>query len=74
MLNIPIYGNKKLITAFEYGLIFSELSKRKGSKFKVTKENVERLEKIILKEFPKKDWERLNTDMIVNILASMETK
>jgi|GEM_PF-2570616 len=72
MLNLPIYSNKKLITAFEYGINMSEASREKTDGLR--QEIVKRMEDIILKEFPKKDWRKLNGDMFINILAAFEPK
>lgn len=72
MLNLPIYSNKKLITAFEYGLMMGSVAKDTG--IELTKEISQRMENIILKEFPKKKWEQLNTDMMVNLIAAFEPK
>jgi hypothetical protein len=72
LLQIPLYSNKKLLLAFEYGLMLSETAK--GMKVKLTPEIVARLETIIQKEFVKKSPTKLAVDMTVNILASYETK
>lgn len=71
-MNLAIYGEKKLITAFEYGMLLSESAKTQ--KVELTREIVERAEEIIKKEFREKDWEQLNQDMAVNILAAFEPK
>jgi len=70
MINLPIYSDKKLITAFEYGVVIADVAKEQG--IKLTPEIIARMEKIIKNEFRKKDWKRVNLDMIVNILASFE--
>ena len=67
---IPIYTNKKLITAFEYGIIFSQVAREHG--VELTQEKILKMEEIIKKEFPKKGFRRLNLEMAVNILASFE--
>jgi len=72
MLGLPIYSKKKLLLAFEYGVILSEVAKEKN--IPLTSEITGRMEEIIKKEFIKKNPTRLSVDMIVNILASFEPK
>ena len=72
MLNLPIYSNKKLITAFEYGINMAVSSREMKEGLSI--EVVRRMEDIILKEFPDKNWKELNRDMTVNILAAFEPK
>lgn len=72
MLNIPLYGKKKLLLACEYGIILSRVMK--GMDKELTPEIVKRLEEIILKEFTAKSANRVALDMIPNLLASIETK
>lgn len=70
MLNLPIYSNKKLITAFEYGIVMSQVAKERG--MELSPETVKKAEEIIKNEFIKNDWKQLNIEMIPNILASFE--
>ncbi len=70
MIKIPLYGDKKLITAFEYGLMLGDVAK--GLKIKVSNEIADKLEKIILKEFKTKGWKQLSGEMGYNILAALE--
>lgn len=72
MLNLPIYSSKKLITAFETGIIMAEAARERD--IKLTTEMIQRMEDIILNEFPKKDWKKMNSDMMINILAAFEPK
>lgn len=70
MLKIPLYSNKKLLLAFEYGLILGESARDKG--IELTPEIVARAEEIIQKEFVKNNSLQLAKDMIPNILAMFE--
>lgn len=67
-----LYSEKKLILAFEYGVILSDILK--DSNKEISKGAVKRLEEIIRKEFPKKNPTKLSVEMIVNILAAIEPK
>ena len=70
-LSPRLYNNKKLLLAFEYGLILSETAR--GMEKVVSPEIIKRMEKIILKEFHKKNSTQIACDMLPNILASFET-
>ncbi len=72
MLNIPLYGKKKLILSFEYGIILSQVAKERG--IELTMELIARCEEIIEKEFTAKSTNRVALDMVPNLLASIETK
>ena len=72
MIKIPIFGKKKLLLAFEHGVILSETAKSLGKE--LTPDIVKRMENIILSEFPAKDPERLSIDMVPHMLAAFETK
>jgi len=67
-----LFSEKKLMLAFEYGLVLADVASQK--KIELTKEIVLRLENIMKKEFNKKNSTRLAVDMIVNILAALEPK
>jgi len=70
MFKLPFYGKKKLLLAFEYGVILSDVAKDRG--IPLTPEIVARCEDIIEKEFTSKSSTRVALDMVPNILASME--
>lgn len=70
MLNLPIYGDKKLITAFEYGMTLAISAQ--DLKIELTPEIVKRVEDFILQEFKTKHWKQLNMEMAPNLLASFE--
>lgn len=72
MLHIPLYSQKKLVMAFEYGLVLSEVAKDR--KLDLDPQVVARLEEIIKKEFTKKSYTQIALGMVPNILASFETK
>jgi hypothetical protein len=72
MLGLPIFGKKKLLMAFEYGVVISDVAKERG--MKLDTEVIKRLEDIIAKEFSKKSYTQVALEMIPNILASFETK
>ena len=72
MFKIPLFGKKKLLLAFEYGVVLSQVAKEQG--IEVTPELVERCEKVISKEFTEKNGVRIALDMVPNLLASIETK
>lgn len=71
MFKLPFYGKKKLLLAFEYGVVISEVAKEKGVDLSAEISN--RAEEIICKEFDTKGPERLAIEMIPNILAVFET-
>ncbi len=67
-MRIPIYGNKKLIAAFEYGLTLREVVPD------LDKEIVERAEKILVEEFSTKSHKRVVLEIIPNLTACIEPK
>lgn len=70
-LPIPIFSRKKLLLAFEYGLILGEVAKAQG--VEVNPQLVERIEEIISQEFPRKSASKLACEMELNLLAAFET-
>lgn len=68
---IPLYSNKKLRLAFEYGLVLKETAKVQG--VEVTPELIEKAEKVIVSEFSSKSAKRVANDMALNLLAIFET-
>lgn len=71
-MKLPFYSKTKLLLAFEYGVILSQVAKENN--VEVTKELMERMEKIILNEFSTKSPTKLSTETIPNILACFETE
>ena len=71
-MKIPIYGNKKLIAAFEFGMNMD--ASCKANKVEVTKEIFLRAEKILVNELSTKSHRRFVLDTIPNIMASVEPK
>jgi hypothetical protein len=72
MFKIPLFGKQKLLLAFEYGVILSQVAKEQN--MEITPELIARCENVILKEFTSKSGKRVALDMIPNLLASIETK
>lgn len=70
-MNFGLYNKEKLILAFEYGLILSDVAKQKG--VEVTPEMVKRAEELITKEFKANTASYNATHMVPNILAIFET-
>lgn len=71
-MKIPIFGKKKLITAFEYGLYIAEVAKAQN--VKLTKEIVERAENMIVNELSTRSYVDVTMDMIPNIISVFEPK
>lgn len=65
------YSEQKLLLAFEYGLVISEVARQQN--IEVTKELSERSEKMLLNEFSKKKGQILSLEMLPNILSIFET-
>jgi len=72
MLNLPLHSNKKLLLAFEWGVILADVAKK--HKVKLTPEIIKRAEDIILKEFKEKSPSKLAGEMEIIILSIFETK
>lgn len=70
LLNNFLFDKQKTLLALEYGLVFSDTARK--MKIKITAELVEKLEEMILGEFPHKSPTRLSIDMIPNILSVFE--
>jgi len=71
MLDFPFFGKKKLLLAFEYGMIFA--SSAKDLKVELTPELSKRFEVMLLNEFKSKSATQLAVDMFPNILSVFET-
>ena len=70
MFKIPLYDNKKLRLAFEYGLVIADVAKQR--EIILTPEIIIRAEEIIIKEFSSKSATKVACDMEPNILAILE--
>lgn len=70
LLNFRLFGKKKIILAFEYGLVLAEVAQKQG--VELTPEIVERAERMIENEFQNGTATRLSVDMIPNILSVFE--
>lgn len=71
MLNLPIYNNKKLLLAFEFGVLLSDTAKEMN--VELTPSIVERAEKILINEFKTRTAQQIACNMVPLILAVFET-
>lgn len=71
MIKLPFFGKKKLLLAFEYGVILADVAKQKG--VEITPELMERAEIVIENEFKIQTPTRLSVDIVQNLLAIFET-
>lgn len=72
MLRLPIYGNKSLMLAYEFGLILSEVAKENN--IEVTRDISERAEKILINEIRTKGWKKTVLNMLPLVMAVLEPK
>jgi hypothetical protein len=72
MLGLPIYGNRTLRLAFEFGLVLSEVAKEKG--VTITSDISSRAEKILLNELKTNGFEKTALNFVPLVLASFEVK
>jgi hypothetical protein len=72
MLRLPIYSKKEMLMMMEYGFTLSEVAHERG--LPLSKEVVQRLEDILIKELRIKGWKQVTLEMVPNILAAFETK
>lgn len=72
MIKVPFHSNKKLLLAFEFGLVMAKVAQDQG--VELTRELSERAEEIILNEFQQKGAQKLSTEMHQNILAVFQPK
>lgn len=68
--NWPIFGKKKLVLSFEYGVVLAQTALE--NKVELTPELIAKAEEMILGEFQKGDPTRLAVDMIPNIISIFE--
>ena len=61
-----------MIMMMEYGFTLSEVAHERG--LPLTKEVIQRLEDILIKELKIKNWKQVCLEMVPNILASFEPK
>jgi hypothetical protein len=68
-LRVPVFvfGKSKLLLAFEYGVILSQVAKEQG--VEITPEFIKDAEEMILGEFPRTRATRLATEIVPNILT-----
>ncbi len=72
MMKIPLFGKKKLLTSFEFGLQIANISKE--LKIELTRELVEKAEKTILNELSTRSAYKVNMDIIPILLSILEPK
>ena len=70
MFKLPIYGKKKLLLAFEYGMVLAKTAHE--NKFEITPEFMEKAEVMIEGEFTAQNPTQLSIDMAQNILSAFE--
>ena len=68
----PIYGNKSLKIAFEFGTILSETAKK--FKVKVTKEMAAKAEEVLIRELRNNGLEKTAINFVPLIVAILEPK
>jgi len=72
MYNPPIYGNKTLKIAFEFGVVLSEVARKQG--VKLTPEISTRAEDILIQELKIKGMNKTALNFIPLVLAALEVK
>jgi len=72
MKQLPIYGNKTLRLAFEFGLVLSEVAKER--KIELTSEISSRAEDILIQELGEKGFRKTALNFIPLVLAVLEVK
>ncbi len=70
MWGLPIFGRKKLLLAFEYGVILSQVAKDRG--IEITPEMIQKAETMIENEARTRSTSKMATDMEPNILSIFE--
>jgi hypothetical protein len=72
MLGLPIYGNRTLRLALEFGTVLSEVAK--DHNVVLTRDIVERAENVFINEMKTKGFEKTALNFIPLVLASFEVK
>lgn len=70
MLKLPIYNQKELKLAFEFGLILSEVAKDRD--VKLTKEMSTQAQYILINELKTRGFKKTSLDFVPLILAVFE--
>ena len=71
-LRLPVYGNKTLKIAFEFGLILSETAKE--MKIEISPEISARAEEVLIKELKANGLNKTALNFVPLILAILELK
>lgn len=61
------FGKKKILLAFEYGLVMADVAEK--MKYEITPEVVKRAEEIVMDQCQKSSTQEMAVDMVPNILA-----
>ncbi len=70
MKRLPIYGNKTVQLAMEFGLVLSEVARKQ--KVKLTPEIVDKAEDIFIQELRSRGYKKTALNFIPLVLASLE--
>lgn len=70
MLKLPFFGKKKLLLAFEYGVVLATTAQKHG--VEVTPDLIKKAEAMIEGEFRIQTPTRLAVDMVPNLLTAFE--
>lgn len=70
LFKLPFFGRKKLLLAFEYGLLISEVAK--SQKVEITAELVEKAEKMLVGEAMTQTAQHMAVNITPNILSAFE--
>lgn len=72
MKYIPLFGKKKLLLAFECGVIIGETARKQN--IELNRELMERAEKVIIKHFTNNSTSKVACEMVPVILSIFEVK
>ncbi len=70
MFKLPLFGKKKLLLAFEYGVIISQLAQEQ--KIELTPEIIKRAEAMLENEFRTQNATFLSVNITPNLLSAFE--
>lgn len=70
MFKLPIFGKKKLLLSFEYGMTLAKTALE--NKHEITPELMEKAEVMLMGEFTTQTPTQLSIDMAQNVLSAFE--
>lgn len=70
MLRLPFFGRKKLLLAFEYGLVIAQTAQAQG--IELTPEFVKKAEVMLEGEFKSQTPTHLSVNMLPNVMSVFE--